>query len=235
MIVHAVIPAAGQGKRLGGAVKKQFLTLDGLPILIHTLIPFQQSPFVNEIVCVVPKEDLSFFEGIISEHRLGKVKQILPGGERRQDSVWAAVSELRRRSDPSDLVLVHDGVRPLVTADLIERTVAAAGEIGGAVAALPVTDSLKRVSSDKMICESLPRAGVWAMQTPQVFRLGLLIEAYQKAGEEGFEATDEAMLVERIGHPIRCIEGSIENLKITTPPDLKTAERLLRSRGKKRR
>ncbi|MBI3802644.1 MAG: 2-C-methyl-D-erythritol 4-phosphate cytidylyltransferase [Nitrospirae bacterium] len=235
MIVHAVIPAAGQGKRLGGETKKQFLELCGLPILIHTLIPFQSASIINEITCVVSKEDCSFIEGLVSSHRLDKVKRILHGGERRQDSVWAAVSELCERSDPNDLILVHDGVRPLVTTELIERVAAAAAEVGGAVAARPVTDSLKRVSSGRIISQSLPRENVWAMQTPQAFRLSLLREAYQKAETDRFEATDEAMLVERLGHPIRCVEGSAENIKITTPPDLRLAEILLHARGEERR
>ncbi len=127
--------------------------------------------------------------------------------------------------------MVHDGVRPLVTSQLIERVIEAAKEEGSAVAALPATDSLKQVSSDKMILKSFPRENVWAMQTPQVFRLGILMEAYRKAAQEGFEATDEAMLVEKLGLPIRCVEGSIENIKITLPPDLAMAEILLRARG----
>lgn len=230
-MVHAVIPAAGQGKRLGGNVKKQFLTLCDLPVAVHTLTAFQNSPLIDEIVCIASKEDLSFFERLISDHSLTKVTKILPGGERRQDSVWAGVSHLGGGSDPNDLVVVHDGVRPLVTARLIEKVIEAAKEEGSAVAALPVSDSLKEVSSDKIILKSLPRENVWAMQTPQVFRLGILLEAYRSAAQEGFEATDEAMLVERLGLPIRCVEGSIENIKITTSPDLEMAEVLLRARG----
>lgn len=229
-MIHAVIPAAGRGKRLGGNVKKQFLKLCDLPVAVHTLAAFQNSPLINEIVCIASKEDLSFFERLISDHSLTKVTKILPGGERRQDSVRAGVSHLEGRSDPDDLVVVHDGVRPLVTPRLIEKVIEAAKEGGSAVAALPVADSLKEVSSDKMILKSLPRENIWAMQTPQVFRLGILLEAYRSAAEEGFEGTDEAMLVERLGFPIRCVEGSIENIKITTSPDLATAEVLLRAR-----
>lgn len=230
-MIHAVIPAAGRGTRLGGKIKKQFLALQGLPVAVHTLTAFQDASLIDEIVCITSKEDLSFFERLVSDHSLTKVTKILPGGERRQDSVWAGISYLEEWSDQNDLVVVHDGVRPLVTPQLIERVIEAAKAEGSAVAALRVTDSLKQVSSDKMILRSLPRENVWAMQTPQVFRLGILLEAYRSAAQDGFEATDEAMLVERRGVPIRCVEGSIENIKITLPPDLETAEIFLRARG----
>jgi len=232
-MIYAVIPAAGQGKRLGGDVKKQFLTLCDLPVAVHTLTAFQNAPLIDEIVCIAPKEDLSYFERLISDHALTKVTKLLPGGERRQDSVWAGLCYLERKGQRDDLVAVHDGVRPLVTAHLIERVIEAAKEEGGAVAALPVADSLKQVSSAKMILRSLPRENVWAMQTPQVFRLEILIEAYRNASQNGLEGTDEAMLVERIGFPIRCVEGSIENIKITTLPDLRMAETLLRARDRR--
>ena len=229
-MIHAVIPAAGQGKRLGGSVKKQFITLCDLPVAVHTLTVFQNLPLIDQIVCVAPKEDLSFFERLISEYSLTKITALLPGGDRRQDSVWAGLSSLAQR-DQEDLVVVHDGVRPLVTSQLIEKVIESAKEAGSAVAALPVADSLKQVSSDKMILRSLPRENVWAMQTPQVFRLGILMKAYQNAARERWEGTDEAMLVERSGFPVRCVEGSIENIKITTLPDLELAEILLHARG----
>lgn len=234
-MIHAVIPAAGQGKRLGGSVKKQFLNLCDLPVAVHTLAAFQAASLIDEIICVSSNEDLSFFERLVSDHALTKVVKLLPGGERRQDSVWAGLAYLGERHDRKDLVVVHDGVRPLVTPQLIEKVIRAAGAEGSAVAALPVTDSLKEVSSDKMILRSLPRENVWAMQTPQVFRLGILLEAYRRAAQEGFEATDEAMLVEKLGLPIRCVEGEIENMKITLPPDLETAEVLLRARASRLR
>lgn len=234
-MIHAIIPAAGRGKRLGGKIKKQFLTLCDHPVAVHTLTAFQHSPLIDDIICICSKEDLSIFERLVSDHGLIKVTKILPGGERRQDSVWAGVSHLAERSDPNDLIAVHDGVRPLVTPQLIEKVIEAAKGEGSAVAALPVTDSLKQVSSDKMVLKSLPRENVWAMQTPQVFRLGILLKAYRTAAQEGFEATDEAMLVERLGLPIRCVEGSIENVKITLPSDLETAEIFLRARGSRPR
>ncbi|MFY9269713.1 MAG: 2-C-methyl-D-erythritol 4-phosphate cytidylyltransferase [Candidatus Manganitrophaceae bacterium] len=230
-MVHAIIPAAGRGERLGGAIRKQFLTIGGLPILVHTLAVFQASPLIDEIICVLPKEEIGFFEGLISAGSLGKIKQLLPGGLRRQDSVGEGLSYLvAGGADPNDLVAIHDGVRPLVTGPLIERVIETAREGGAAVASLPITDSLKRVSSDKIILDSFPRENIRAMQTPQVFRLGLLQEAYRIAERDRFEATDEAMLVARLGVSIRCVEGSSENIKITTAADLRMAEMILRAR-----
>ena len=231
MKVHAVIPAAGRGERMGGKTKKQFLDLCGFPVIVHTLAVFQKSPVVDDIVCVVSKEDQSFLERLICDHALTKVKQVIAGGERRQDSVRAAVDLLEKESALENIVLVHDGVRPLVTPALIEQIVSCAQRFGGAVAALPVTDSLKEVSSDRIVQKSLTRENVWSMQTPQAFRLALLIEAYRKAAREDFSGTDEAMLVELIKAPIHCIPGSSENIKITTESDFKMAELLLSGRA----
>ncbi|HZR45588.1 MAG TPA: 2-C-methyl-D-erythritol 4-phosphate cytidylyltransferase [Candidatus Manganitrophaceae bacterium] len=230
-MTHAVIPAAGRGERMGSKTRKQFLALCGRPVIVHTLSIFQKSPFIDDILCVASKEDQPFLERLIAEHGLTKVKRILPGGERRQDSVQVAIEYLEREGRPDDIVLVHDGVRPLVPPELIERVAREAYKSGGAVAALPVTDSLKEVSADGIIEKSVAREKIWSMQTPQAFRLSLLIEACRKAAGDGFYGTDEAMLVERIGVPIRCIQGSSENIKITTPSDLKIAELLLSSRS----
>lgn len=235
-MIHAVIPAAGQGKRMreGNAswkgTKKQLLELCGLPIIIHTLRIFQNTSSIDQIVCVIPREDLSAFENLISGRALTKVIGVVPGGERRQDSVRAGLAFLETKSNPDDIVLVHDGVRPLVTAAIIERVISAAEKFGGAVAAVPVRDSLKRISDDRVIEKTISRENVWAMQTPQAFRLGRLLQAYREAEGSGFLATDEAMLMERSGFPVHCIDGAIENIKITDPADLKIAELFLRER-----
>ena len=229
-MVYAVIPAAGRGERMGSPTKKQFLPLCGLPVIIHTLTVFQRSALVEDILCVTSKEDLRFLERLLAEHALTKVTRVLPGGERRQDSVRSAVDFLEEQGHPDDIVMVHDGVRPLVTLSLIQEIICAAEKYGGGVAALPVTDSLKEVSADRLILKSVEREKIWSMQTPQAFRLSLLIEAYRKAARDGFRGTDEAMLVERIGAPIHCVQGSSENIKITTASDLKWAEFLLSKR-----
>ncbi len=225
-MVHAIIVAAGVGRRAPGAVKKQFVELLGHPVIIHTLIPFQQSPVIDTLVCVIAKEDIPFFNGLIPRYPLSKIETVVEGGAYRQESVAAALTFLETRYSANDLVVVHDGVRPLVTSDLIERVVKAAAEFGGAIAALPVTDSLKEVLGHRIV-KSIPRESVWAMQTPQAFRLGLLIEAMEKAAADRFVGTDEAALVERIGAPVFCVEGFGDNIKITTSSDLKQAEILL--------
>ncbi len=230
-MTHAVIPAAGRGERMGSRTKKQFLSLGGLPIIVHTLTVFQKSPLIDEIICVASKEDEPFLERLISRHALTKVTRVVPGGDRRQDSVQAAVDLLEEQHSAEDIVLVHDAVRPLVTLELIERVISAARKFGGAVAALPATDSLKEVSADGFIQKSIPREKIWSMQTPQAFRLALLIEAYRKAVGDRFSGTDVAMLVERTGAPIHCVQGLGENIKITTPSDLKMAELLLAARS----
>lgn len=229
-MVHAIIVAAGASQRaglIGG--KKQFIEIAAQPVIIHTLNRFQASPIIDTIVCVIAKEDISIFDDLIKRHPLSKIKKIVEGGRCRQDSVSAGLSFLETIGYLDDLVAVHDGVRPLVSPDLIERVVQAAGQFGGAVAALPVTDSLKIVSQDLMIQKSVSRESVWAMQTPQAFRLGLLIDAMKKAALDHYVGTDEASLFERSGHPVFCVKGDHENIKITTASDLKRVKTLLGS------
>ena len=220
--MHAVLLAAGSGKRFGA--KKQFLDLSGKPVFIHSLSLFQKSTCIDDVLCVVPKADLVFAKNRISEYALSKVKTVLAGGATRQASVANALAYLELEKPEEDIVLVHDGARPLLNGDLLARLVAEARSCGAAVAARPVTDSLKRVSEAGVIQKTLPREGIWAMQTPQVFRHSVLTKAHRKAALEGFFATDEAMLVERLGVPISCIEGPPENIKITTAFDLRMAE-----------
>ncbi|MFQ5543098.1 MAG: 2-C-methyl-D-erythritol 4-phosphate cytidylyltransferase [Nitrospiria bacterium] len=229
--VYAIIPAAGSGIRFGGKIRKQFLELAGTPIFIHTLNLFQQSPVINEIICVVPREDLASSSTLISRLRLTKVTKVISGGVRRQDSVSAAVEVIDKKGHPADIVLVHDGVRPLATASLIKEIVQMVEKTGAAVASRRVTDSLKEVFEDGTIQRSLPRDTIWSMQTPQGFRLSILSSACQKGVEDRFDATDEAMLVERLGIPIHCVEGPQENIKITTASDLKLANAFLRDKG----
>ncbi len=229
-MVFVIIPAAGQGKRFGGKTKKQFLGLDGLPVLIHTLTIFQKISLVDEILPVVNQEDQSFTESLIAEYSLSKVKRIIPGGDERQDSVRAALVLLEEEGQPEDIVLVHDGVRPLVSPVIIEKVICATEQYGAAVAALPVADSLKIVSKIKELVRSIPRENLWAMQTPQGFRLGVLGDAYRQAAQENLIGTDDAMLVVQMGKKVKCIEGSVENIKITNSEDLKLVELIYRER-----
>lgn len=226
MTVHAIVLAAGSGRRFGG--KKQFLELAGKPILVHSLVSFQETDCVNDVICVVPKEDLILTEGLISEYRLSKVNKVLSGGKTRQDSAAAAIDYLENKQSPNDIVLVHDAARPFLSTDLISILIQQAKMCGGAVAGRRVTDSLKTVSKKGVLQNSVPREGIWAMQTPQVFRLSILAEAYRRGTSDHFIASDDAMMVERLGVQITCIEGPPENIKITDTLDLRWAEYYLK-------
>lgn len=230
MSVHAIVLAAGSGQRFGA--KKQFLDLAGKPVVVHSLSLFEQSVQIDTVICVVPKADLAFAKGLISEYGLSKVKTVLAGGGTRQDSVAIALDHLEAEHLGQDLVVVHDGARPLLSLDLLETLISKAKNKGAVVAARPVTDSLKLVSAAGIIQSTLPRKGLWAMQTPQVFTLSILLKAYRKGTDDGFCATDEAMLVERLGVPVLCVVGPSENIKITNPSDFRLAESYLQQRQK---
>ncbi|MBI3358399.1 MAG: 2-C-methyl-D-erythritol 4-phosphate cytidylyltransferase [Nitrospirae bacterium] len=228
-MTHAVIVAAGEGKRAGGAVKKQFAPLAGRPVIIHALTPFFESDVVDQIVCVIAKEDRVALETSMASYPALKIDHVIEGGEARQDSVAAGVFFLEKHYPKDDLVVVHDGVRPFVTATLIQKVIEAVSNSQGAVAAMKVTDSLKEVDADHLVLRSVPREPVWAMQTPQAFPLGVLAEALRKARDCGFVGTDEADIVQQIGYPILCVSGSPDNIKITTASDLSRAEKMLSS------
>lgn len=201
------------------------------PVFIHTLLAFQESACIDEIIFVVPEEDLPSTKALIRDYGLPKLKYVIAGGRSRQESVAAGMLLLKEKGQDDDIVLVHDGVRPLVTNTLIGAVVEGVRTFGAVVAARPVTDSLKEVTDGAVIQKSLARERIWAMQTPQGFYLSVLVEACRKGAEDHFYATDEAMLVERLGVPILCIEGPSENIKITTASDLKMAEFLLKNQN----
>ena len=214
----AIIPAGGAGRRMGGDVPKQFLPLAGIPVLVHTLRAFQRSPIIDEIFLVVPEGDIpAVRRDVIEEHGLSKVTSVLAGGAERQDSVGNALMEVR---EDHGIVLVHDGVRPFVTGELIRRVVAAAGEHGAAAVGVPVRDTVKAVSAAGVVVKTVDREGLWLTQTPQAFRRQLICAAYEKAAQDGFSGTDDASLVERMGVSVRMILGDHDNIKITTPEDL---------------
>lgn len=227
MRVVAIIPAAGKGLRIGGAVQKQFLTLHGLPLIVHTLLVFEGLRVISDIIVVVPSEEEYHIKSLIEEYRLKKIAKVVHGGKTRQDSVYAGLLETETATD---LVVVHDGVRPLVTEEVILQTIFRAKELGGAIAAIPVSDTLKEASLDGCISRTWNRYGFWLAQTPQAFRREILLAACQRAQKENLVGTDEASLVERLGYPIGIVEGSRENIKVTTPEDLKIVGFLLSKR-----
>ena len=209
-----------------GKTGKQYLPLGGKPILAHTLLAFQECPSIEEIVLAVREEEIDYCRlAIVKKFGLRKVKEIVSGGERRQDSVYNALKKVRK---DCHIILVHDSVRPFVTGETIRRTIQEAGVHKAVATAIPVTDTIKEGNGQGFVEKTLHRERLWSIQTPQGFESNLIKEAYSRAYEENFQGTDDASLVERMGHPVKVIEGSHENIKITTPEDLIIAEAILR-------
>ena len=215
--VATIIPAAGQGVRMGG--KKQFLKLDGIPIFIHTLRKFAACPEVSEIFMAAPAEDISAIEETLRAERLSKEVMVVLGGNRRQDSVENCLGVLSR---DTDLVAVHDAVRPFVTVALICAVIEEAARTGASILGILSVDTVKQVQQTRIV-GTIPRERIVLAQTPQVFRYELLKQAFAKAREENFIGTDEASLVEHLGHEVTVVPGSERNIKITTPADLELA------------
>ena len=214
--VGVVIAAAGESRRMGG-VDKVLALLGGKPILARVVDAFQRCNPIDQVVVVLSEQNLERGKQLVAEQGWSKVTDICAGGRRRQDSVAAGLSRLSN----CDWVVIHDGARPLVTVDLINRGLEAARETGAAVAAVPVTDTIKLAGDDRIVNQTPPRQNLWAVQTPQVFRIGLITEAYKKANGD---VTDDASLVERLGYKVKLYMGSYDNIKITTPENLALAE-----------
>ncbi len=222
--VAAVIPAAGVGTRFGGRTPKQFLRFGAMPILAATVCHFAAHPAVRAVVVAAPGQHVARTRRLLAPFARQGPLAVVAGGRTRQDSVWLA---LQATPEDVEIVLVHDAVRPLITRRLIDAVAAAAAETGAAICALPITETIKRVRGE-LVEATLDRSGLWAVQTPQAFRADLLREAHEKARRDGIVGTDDAMLVERLGHPVRVVRGLVENVKITTPEDLRRARRVAR-------
>ncbi|MDK2928257.1 MAG: 2-C-methyl-D-erythritol 4-phosphate cytidylyltransferase [Bacillota bacterium] len=222
--VYAVVPAAGSGRRMGAETKKQFLLLGGRPLFLRCLEAFAAHPAVDGTYLVVAPGDEEQVARLIRAHGIAKVRGIVPGGRERQDSVRLGLEALPAATD---YVLIHDAARPFLTLELIERTLAAAQRTGAAAAAVPVKDTIKVAGPSLLVEKTLERRLLWAMQTPQTFAYGLILKAHRQAHADGFIGTDDAVLVERLGHPVELVPASDGNIKITTPTDLLLAECLL--------
>lgn len=222
-----IIPAAGQGKRMGASTNKQFISLQGRPILTHTLSLFEQSEYVSEIVIVGSKVDQERIVDLVRTEGFRKVSDIVIGGEERQESVFAGVNAL---SPLIQRVAVHDGARPLLTCAELDRFFTEAEKFRAAIMAIPVKDTIKKVDAQGKVLETPPRETLRAVQTPQVFNRDLLEEAHRKARVAGYLTTDDAALVEWLGQDVQTLMGSLENIKITTPEDLDLAESILAKR-----
>lgn len=229
--VAALILGAGQGKRMGGRVSKQFLEVEGRPLLAYTLDKFQQHSLIEEIIVVTGEEQIAYCrQKIINRYNFSKVTKIVSGGKERQDSVYQGLLAL---SEDTEWVVVHDGVRPLISLSVITDVLRAAFEKGAAIVGVPAKDTIKVVKDDFMVQETPPRKALWQIQTPQVFKKEVLVKAYQDAQTTGWVGTDDASLVERLGVPVFVVQGDYENLKITTPEDLVYFREMLHvSRGR---
>ena len=226
LTVGVVIPAAGSGQRMGG-LAKAFLELSGEPILMRALRPFLEHPGVREVVVSLPTADAESPPGwlVEADQRI----RVVAGGETRRDSVWAGLQLL---SDSLGVAVVHDGARPLVSRDVVDRCIHLAGRGVGGVAGVRAVDTIKEVDGDLRVLATPDRSRLWHAQTPQAFPLGMIMDAYRRAFTDDFAATDDAALVERVGGPVVMVESSEENLKITRPEDLEMAELMLSHGGK---
>ena len=225
--VAGLIPAAGSGVRMGGDIAKPFLQLGGREILARTLDVFERCAVIGEVWVIVAARNVSACQhGIIERYGFRKVRDVVAGGASRQESVWRG---LQRIDAAVDLVVVHDGVRPFVTEAVLQETLGCAAQHGAAVTAVPLRDTLKRISEGGEVEATVPRENLWRTQTPQAFQRHLLMSAYRQAWERGVYATDDAGLLESMGHPVKVVSGLENNIKITTPEDLIFSEGLLRT------
>jgi len=221
----AIIPAGGSGSRMGCGVPKQYLPLAGVPLLVHTLRAFQNSPLITDILLVVPESDIpDVRRELVERFGLSRVAVVLAGGAQRQDSVSKALLHVR---DDHAIVVIHDGARPFVSGVLIGRAIAAAETDGAAVVGVPAKDTVKEATSEGWVKRTVPRGGLWLAQTPQAFRREVILAAYARAAAEGFYGTDDASLVERMGVPVRMVPGEDANIKVTTRADLAYGETIV--------
>ncbi len=221
--IGAVIIAAGRGERMGG-VDKMFAQIAGEPVLARVVSVFEACSLISRIVIVLGEQNLERGKKLVAEEGFSKVTDVCPGGKLRQDSVLSGLSRL----GDCYWVVIHDGARPLVTVALIESGLEAAKESGAAVAAVPVSDTIKVAGDDRFVQGTPPRQHLWAVQTPQVFRSDIITRAYRKIRAE---VTDDASLVERLGYRVKLHMGSYDNIKITTPNDLALAEIIWQKHG----
>jgi 2-C-methyl-D-erythritol 4-phosphate cytidylyltransferase len=224
---YALIPAAGMGKRMGASINKQYLQLDGLPIVARTISVFEQSPLIEAIYLVIPADEIPYCrEHVVEACGFRKVVQIVPGGSERQYSVMNGLNAMRGQVADDDVVLIHDGVRPLISEQLLHESIAVARSADGALVAVPAKDTIKTVR-DGLVVDTPPRETLWQAQTPQSFRFDVIFAAHRAAEQEGFTGTDDSSLVERRGGAVRIVRGDYRNIKITTPEDLVLAEAFL--------
>lgn len=220
-----IIVAAGSGKRMKSAVAKQYIELKGRTILSYTVETFEKSDNIDEIILVTSQEAIDFVtKNIVNKYQFTKVKAVVAGGAERQDSVY---NGLKKVSKDTDVVLIHDGVRPFVNDSYITKLESIAMEFGACVLGAPVKDTIKICDSEGCIVDTPNRSTLWLAQTPQCFKYDVIINAYEKAYKEGYTGTDDSVLVEKTGVKVKMVEGDYNNIKITTPEDLYIGEVIL--------
>lgn len=227
--VIAIVPAAGSGKRFGKGTNKPFANLRDKPLIIWAVEALQVLPEVTEIIPAVKEADIKLCVRLFEDYSITKIKRIAPGGKERQDSVLHGLGLIQ---DKTAVVLVHDGVRPLIESALIKKALQQLNGCDGVVVGVPLKDTVKEVI-DGIVRSTPERNTLWASQTPQIFRFQTLYAAYEKAVADSFFATDDSALVEKYGGKIKMIQGSYTNIKVTTPEDLLIAEVFLKMRRSK--
>lgn len=225
MSYQVIIPAAGQGKRMRAGKNKVLLQLKDIPILIHTLNVFETDEACEGIILAIPAGDEDHFSSLLKKFGIKKVTSLVTGGNERQHSVYNGLQAAKKEG----IILVHDAARPFIEKRVIHELVAVAEEDGAAVVAVPVKDTIKKVNNYEVV-ETIERSSLWAIQTPQAFRVSLLEEAHNLAFSEQFLGTDESSLVERLNVPVKIVEGGYDNIKLTTPEDLYFAEAIIKQR-----
>jgi 2-C-methyl-D-erythritol 4-phosphate cytidylyltransferase len=222
---HVVIPAAGQGKRMNAGKNKQFLMIDHVPLLIHTLRVFEEDLLCSEIVLAVNEQEVETIHQLVKKYRITKVKKVVVGGKERQQSVYEGLKQIQG----NPVVLIHDGARPFIRMETIHQLIVKTNEEGAAVVAVPVKDTIKQVHYNQ-ITATVDRSSLWSIQTPQAFHLDEIKHAHSVAEKENLKGTDDASLLEHLNRPITIVRGDYENIKITTPEDLLFAEAIIKKR-----
>lgn len=224
----AIIVAAGKGTRMGAGVDKLFLEVAGRPVVAHTWQRFNDARCIDELVIVVRDGMQSAFEEIARQFKFNKPFRVVPGGAERQDSVWNGLEAI---STAAEIVVIQDAARPCTSEELIAATITAARETGAAVAAQPVTDTIKESTDGRTVTRTLDRSKLWAMQTPQTFRVEVIRRAFAALRQRGLSVTDDTAACELIGQPVRLVAGGSPNPKVTVPGDLPFIETVLRNRA----
>jgi 2-C-methyl-D-erythritol 4-phosphate cytidylyltransferase len=225
MAYQVIIPAAGQGKRMGAGKNKLLLELNSIPVFIHSLKVFEEDELCDGIILAIHPQDEAEFNSLLKKYGVKKVLELVPGGKERQDSIYNALKTVKG----DGIILVHDAARPFIRKEHIHGLLDTAQETGAAIIGVPAKDTMKTVRDD-VVMATVERSSLWAVQTPQAFRFSVLYRAYEQAEKDGFIGTDDSSLVERISHPVTMVEGDYDNIKLTTQEDLFFAQAILQKR-----